>query len=76
MNTCTINANLKNTIIKYITLLIKSEQLHNKLESLYFKISTTPSNFIKKQILNINNALNHLLVEIMKLQWIVELQYY
>ena len=74
MNTCTLNVNIQPLILKYINLLIKSENLHYKLEKLY--LETYKSNFIKQQILKLNNKLNNILVTIMKLQWLIEIYYF
>ncbi len=74
MNTCTLNANIKPLILKYVNLLIKSENIHYKLEKLY--LETYKSNFIKQQILKLNNKLNNILVTIMKLQWLIEIYYF
>ena len=74
MNTCTVNTNIKPLILKYINLLIKSENIHNKLEKLY--LETYKTNIIKQQILKLNNKLNNLLVAIMKLQWLIEISYF
>lgn len=72
MNICTLNNKFSKLILEYIMLLIKSEQLHNKLEKLYFKAANSTSKFLKEQIIKINNALNLVLVELMNHQWLIE----
>ena len=73
MNTCTKTHNLSKLILEYIVLLVKSENLHNKLEELFLNATNKTSAFINNQIIKLNNALNKVFVDLMKLQWIIEL---
>lgn len=73
MNTCTKKHNLSKLILEYIVLLVKSENLHNKLEELCLNATNKTSAFINNQIIRLNNALNKVFVDLMKLQWIIEL---
>lgn len=69
MNICTKQHNISKIILEYVALLIKCEQLHNKLEKLCLNTATNT----KQLIIKINNKLNIVLVELMKRQWIIEL---
>ena len=69
MNICTKQHNISKIILEYVALLIKCEQLHNKLEKLCLNTTTQT----KQLIIKLNNKLNLILVELMKYQWLIEL---
>ncbi len=58
--------NWETLINNYIEILIKSESLHDKLESLCNKALTNPSKQLQNQIVKVNSTLNKLLVETME----------
>ncbi len=72
MNTCTTKHSFSKIILEYVGLLIKCEQLHNKLEQLCLNTKTQTTQLIKNNIIKINNKLNFLLVKLMKYQWLIE----
>ena len=69
MNICTKQHNFSKTILEYVVLLVKCEQLHSKLEELCLNTTTQT----KQLIIKLNNKLNLILVELMKYQWLIEL---
>ena len=68
-----INSITKEKLVNdYIRMLLKSQNLHDKLEHLYSKNNIS---YFKNKILKLNRALNRLMVKIMKLKWQLELAY-
>ena len=60
--------NLDTLYLNYITALIKSENLQNKLEKTCSILINTPASLITNNVSDINNNLNNLLVKLMLMQ--------
>ena len=59
---------VNNLYLNYITALVKSESLQNRLENTCSMLINTPSSLITNNVGELNNNLNNLLVKVMLMQ--------